>query len=560
MVIVSKNERSAGIAAGIFVALFFLATGILMGLSGCGKEKQTNVSEGTKNQILHLGNGTEPQGLDPHIVTGVPEHYIITALLEGLVSENPKDLTPEPAMAESWTISEDQKNYVFNIRKNARWSNGEPFSAHDVVYSWRRLLSPGLGAEYAYQLFYLKNAARYTKGDLKDFDEVGVKAIDDHTLEVELSAPTPFFLSLLTHYSTFPVHRGTIERFGAIDTRSSKWTRPGNYVGNGPFTLKKWELNKVIVVEKNTAYWNADKVRLKEIHFHPIDNQLTEERMFRSGQLHKTQSVPSEKIEGYQRKSPELIRITPYLGTYYYLINTTRKPFDDYRVRRALAMSIDRRQIVEKVTKGGQIPAHAFTPPGIRGYTPEASISYDVESARRLLADAGYPDGKGFPKYELLYNTSEGHRKIAVAVQQMWKAALSINVSLVNQDWKVYLNSRKNKDYDLARAGWIGDYADPNTFLDLFVTGGGNNHTGWSNPTYDRLIARAAETIGLKERIAIFQEAERILLYEAPIIPIYTYTNTTLIHPDLKGWFPNILDHHPYPYVYLSAEKADKKD
>jgi len=535
----------------------FLAFGILLGISACGKEKKTNVSEGTKNQILHIGNGTEPQGLDPHIVTGVPEHYIIAALLEGLVIENPVDLTPKPGAARSWMISDDRKTYVFKIRKNVRWSNGDPVSAHDFVYSWRRLLSPGLGAEYAYQLFYLKNARRYCKGDLNDFNKVGVKALDDHTLEVTLATPTPFFLSLLAHYSTFPVHRETIEKFGKIDTRSSKWTRPGNYVGNGPFILKEWKLNKIIVVEKNPIYWNADMVRLKKIHFHPIDNLQTEERMFRSGQLHKTSTVPSEKIEGYKKKSPELLKITPYLGTYYYLINTLRKPFDDPRVRRAFAMSIDRRQIVEKVTKGGQIPAHAFTPPETRGYTPQASIPYDIEGARRLLAEAGYSAGKGFPKCELLYNTSEGHRKIAVAIQQMWKTALSVNVTLANQDWKVYLNSRKNKDYDMARAGWIGDYADPNTFLDLFVTGGGNNHSGWSNKTYDRLIAQAAGTAERKKRFRIFQEAEKILLEAAPIIPIYAYTNASLIHPDVKGWHPNILDHHPYQYVYLSAQKDD---
>jgi len=522
----------------------------------CGKEKKTHVSEGTRNQILHMGNGTEPQGLDPHIVTGVPEHRIISALLEGLVNENPRDLAPEPGTAESWTISEDQKTYVFHVRPNARWSNGEAVTAHDFVYSWKRLLSPGLGAEYAYQLFCLKNAERYYRGELKDFSEVGVRAVDDRTLRVCLSNPTPYFLSLLTHFSTFPVHQATIERFGKIDDRTSQWTRPGNFVGNGPFILQKWELNKIIVVEKNPHYWNADAVRLKEIHFHPIDNLLTEERMFRSGQLHITLSIPSEKIEGYRKNSPELLRITPYLGTYYYLINTQRRPFDDPRVRRAFAMSINRRQIVEKVTKGGQIPAYAFTPPNTRGYTPEAAIPYDIEGAKRLLAEAGYPDGKDFPQSELLYNTSEGHRKIAVAIQQMWKSGLNVSVTLANQDWKVYLNSRKNKDYDLARAGWIGDYPDPNTFLDMFVTDGGNNHTGWSNQTYDSLIAKAAQTIHQEKRYRIFQEAERILMEEAPIIPIYTYTSAFLIHPDVKGWYPNILDHHPYPYVYLSAGKS----
>jgi len=522
----SKAKRTADI---------LLVVSLLLGLSACGKEKQTNVSEGTRNQVLHIGNGAEPQGLDPHIVTGVPEHYIISALLEGLVVEDPVDLTPQPGVAESWTVSDDGKTYVFRIRADARWSNGDPVTANDFVYSWMRLLSPALGAEYAYQLFYLENAREFYTGQMTDFSNVGVEATDSHTLEVTLAAPTPFFLSLLAHYSTFPVHQETIEEFGSIDSRTSKWTRPGNYVGNGPFALRQWELNKIIVVEKSPTYWNAGIVRLNAIHFHPIDNQLTEERMFRSGHLHVTGSVPSEKIEGYREASPELIRISPYLGTYYYLINTSRKPFDDVRVRRAFAMSIDRRQIVEKVTKGGQLPAYAFTPPDTQGYTPQAAIPHDTEAARQLLAEAGYPGGEGFPECELLYNTSEGHRKVAVAIQQMWKVALSVKVTLVNQDWKVYLSSRKNGDYDISRAGWIGDYADPNTFLDMFLTGGGNNHSGWSNRSYDSLIARAARTIDRRDRYRLFQEAEDILLKEAPIIPIYTYTNTSLIHPDVRG-------------------------
>jgi len=524
-------------------------------LLSCGGEKTSNVSEGTKNQIFHIGNGTEPQGIDPQIVTGIPEFHIITALLEGLVTEDPRTLEPMPGMAESWTISEDHKRYVFKMREDAKWSNGDPVTAHDFVYTWKRLISPGLASEYAYQLFYLKNAEKYYKGEISDFNEVGVRAIDDKTLEVELNNPVPFFLSLLVHHSLFPVHKDTIEKFGKIDSRVSKWTLPGNFVGNGPFVLKKWELNKIIVVEKNPLYWNASIVRLKEIHFHPIDNMQTEERMFRSGQLHLTDTVPSEKIGVYKKKSPELIRINPFLGTYYYLINTLKKPFDDPKVRKALAMSIDRGQIVEKITKGGQIPAFAFTPPDTMGFTPEAAIPYDIEGARKLLAEAGYPDGNGFPECELLYNTNEGHRKIAVAIQQMWNKALNVNINLMNQDWKVYLDSTRNFDFQIARASWIGDYPDPNTFLDMWLTDGGNNHTGWSNKTYDNLIARAAEAIDQKKRYNYFQQAEKILVDEVPIIPIYTYTRVFLIRPEVKGWYPNILDHHPYQNVYLEGEE-----
>ncbi len=524
-------------------------------LFSCSNDKKTSASEETKNQILHIGNGSETQGLDPNVVTGIPEYNIIKALLEGLVIADPKTLEPMPGAAESWTVSEDHKTYVFKMREGAKWSNGDPVTAHDFVYSWKRLISPGLAAEYAYQLFYLENAEKYYKGEITDFNEVGVKAIGDMTLEVRLKNPVPFFLSLLYHHSLYPVHKATIEKFGKIDSRVSKWTLPGNFVGNGPFVLKKWELNKIIVVEKNPLYWNASIVRLNEIHFYPIENEQTEERMFRSGQLHVTNAVPTEKVEVYKEKSPELIKIDPYLGTYYYLINTLKKPFDDPRIRRALAMSINRRQIVEKVTKGGEIPAYAFTPPDTMGFTPKSAIPYDIEGARKLLAEAGYPDGNGFPESELIYNTMDKHRKIAEAIQQMWKNALNINITLFNQDWKVFLDNQRTLNFTLSRAAWIGDYPDPNTFMDMWVTGGGNNHTGWSNKTYDDLIEKAGESIDQKERYGYFQQAERVLADEIPIIPVYTYTRVYLKRPEVKGWYPNILDHHPYQYVYLEENK-----
>ncbi|MCC7441694.1 MAG: peptide ABC transporter substrate-binding protein [Bdellovibrionales bacterium] len=535
----------ASIAGLVLTTLLFAA---------CSGDKNTPVSEGTKNQILHIGNGTEPADLDPHVVTGVPEHKLIMAFFEGLVMPHPKTLAPEPGMAESWSVSRDQKTYTFKIRKNGKWSNGDSYNANDVLYSWKRCLSPALGSEYAYMLFSVKNAEQYNKGELKDFAEVGVKALDDYTLQVTLANPTPYFLSLLSHYSTWPVHKATIEKFGKVDERGTPWTRAGNLVGNGPFILKKWEMNKIIVAERNPNYWDAEKVRLKEIHFYPVDNLATEERMFRSGQIHITSTVPPDKIEVYAKENPELIRINPYLGTYYYRINVTKKPFDDARVRRAFAMSVDRKTLVEKVSKGGELPSFSFVPADTAGYTPQHSIPYDIEGAKKLLADAGFPEGKGLPKAELLYNTSEGHQKIAQALQQMWKVNLGVEVALVNQDWKVYLASQKAMDYFMARAGWIGDYADPTTFMDMFVTGGGNNQTGWSNKEYDRLIRQAAETGSQEARYAIFQKAEKILLEEAPIIPLYTYTNKALISPDVKGWEKNILDNHPYKYVHLSSE------
>ena len=521
--------------------------------TACSIDSVSNVVTGTSKQILHIGNGDEPQDLDPHIVTGVPEHHIITALLEGLVGKDPVDLTPVPAVAKTWEISDNGKTYLFNLRENARWSNNDRLTAHDFVYAWKRALMPNLGNQYAYMLYPIANAEEFNKGKIQDFSEVGVRARDIHTLEVRLEYSTPYFLSLLDHYSTFPIHQLTVEAFGKIDTRGSEWTRAGNFVGNGAFSLKTWEQNRIIVVKKNLHYWDAASVRLNEIHFYPVAQTTTEERMFRTGQLHITSSIPTEKIVTYQSESPHLIRIQPYLGTYFYRFNTTKPPLNDVRVRRALAMTIDRQTITDKVTKGGQFPAYALTPPDTLGYTAQSRIPYDAEKARQLLAEAGYPDGTGFPTIQLLFNTAEGHQQIAVAIQQMWKRTLNIDLTLQNVDWKVFLETERTMNFQITRASWIGDYVDPNTFLDMFITESGNNRTGWSNDEYDDLITLASQTSDQVQRYAYFQRAEEILMDEAPIVPIYTYTRNFLISPDVQGWNRNILDHQSYKHVYLEA-------
>ncbi|MDG1937796.1 MAG: peptide ABC transporter substrate-binding protein [Pseudomonadales bacterium] len=534
------------------ISLSFL---LALFLSGCDLGP-SNVESGTNNQILHLGNGTEPKDLDPHSVTGVPEHNIISALFEGLVTVNPKTLAPEPGTAASWAIDNDGKRYTFSIRDNAQWSNGDPVTADDFVWSWKRMLSPAMASEYAYQLFTVKNAKQFNHGEIKDFNQVGVKALNAKTLQVDLENPTPYFLSLLSHYSTYAVHPPTILKFGAIDEAGTLWTRPGNFVGNGPFVLDDWRLNYIIRVSKNPRYWDSSNVQLNEIVFYPIDQVQTEERMFKTGALHATSSIPVDKIAVYQQKDPEKISIDPYLGTYYYRINVNIKPLDDPKVRRALSMAIDREMLVSSITKGGQLPAYTFTPPNTQGYYAATSpITFDIEAARQLLTEAGYPNGEGFPEIELTYNTSDGHRRIAVAIQQMWKEALNINIRLSNKDWKVYLSRIQSMDYSIARAAWIGDYPDPNTFLDMFITDGGNNQTGWSNAEYDRLIALAASQSNQQQRYRTFQQAEALLMAESPIIPVYTYTRVLLKHPQLQGWYPNILDQHPYKYVYLQEPK-----
>ena len=526
---------------------------LLLGLGACSADFESNVDSGTRDKVLHVGNGAEPQDLDPHVVTGIPEHNLIIALNEGLVGKDPRDLSIRPAVAESWRVSADGRTYTFLLRENARWSDGAALTAEDFVASWRRALSPGLANAYAYMLYPLKNAAAFHRGEIEDFAQVGVKAADNHRLTVELHRPTPYFLQLLDHYSYFPVPVAVIKKHGEIDERGSRWTRPGNHVGNGPYRLKEWSMHRVIAVEKNPRYWDAAKVGIKAIKFYPIDNVVTEERMFRAGQLHITSAAPPGKLQDYRCRGDPALRVEPYLGTYYYAFNTAVPALRDRRVRLALAMSIDRDSIVSKITRGGQSPAYCFTPPDANGYTARARMEYDVGRARALLAAAGFPDGAGFPELTITYNTSDGHRKIAVAAQAMWKQALNIDVALLNQEWKVYLDTTKNGDYEIARAAWIGDYLDPNTFLDLFKTDGGNNITNWSNAEYDALLRAAAETSEQQRRYEHFQQAEALLLAEAPIIPIYTYTRQMLMSPDVKGYHANILDHRAYKFMSLEA-------
>lgn len=534
---------------GLVIALGCLLVGACSG----GKSR---VEEGNATGVLHFGNGTEPQAIDPHLTTGVPESRIQEALLEGLVAKNPETLVPEPAVAESWEVSEDGRTYRFHIRATARWSDGQPVTAEDFHWTWKRALDPGMGNEYSYMLFPLKNAENYLTGKVTSFDEVGVRVIDPRTLEVELNEPTPFFLQLLSHHSFFPLPRHVIEKFGKATDRFTPWTRPGNMVGNGAFRLVEWKLNKYVRVEKNPLYWDAEHVRLNGVVFYPTENIVTEERMFRSGQLHYTNDTPVDKIPQYRDQHPEQIRLDLYLGTYFYELNVRKPGLDDPRVRRALAMTVDRQTLVDTVLKGVNVPAYAITPPGTLGYQPPKLFDFDPEGARKLLAEAGYPDGKGLPPLEILYNTHEAHRKIAVALQQMWKKYLGIDVTMVNQEWKVYLDSRRTGNYTMARASWIGDYVDPDTFLNMFIKDGGNNRTGWSNPDYDELILRRIPAMKTQEeRFAGFLRAETILMEEMPIVPIYTYATKHLVDPAVKGMPRNILDHVSFKHIYLEPAK-----
>ncbi|MDA7794823.1 peptide ABC transporter substrate-binding protein [Porticoccaceae bacterium] len=540
------------------VALLAL-TGLILTLSSCG-DYQSNVESGNREGTLHWGNGTEPQSLDPHIATGVPEHHIISSLMEGLIHKDGETLEPRPGVAKSWDISADGRVYTFYLRQDARWSNGDLHNAHDYVWSWWRALQPALGNLYAYMYFPIANAKAYYDGEISDFSQVGVKALGDYVLQVTLTEPIPYFLQLLDHYSTYPVHRATVEKFGKADQRGTRWTFEGNIVGNGAFQLKEWKINRRITVERNPHYWNAENVRLNQVVFYPTENVTTEERMFRAGQLHYS-GIPSDKIQAYSQSDDPSLRIQPYLGVYFYRLNVDKPQLSDKRVRRALGMTINRDQLVSQITKGGQIPAYAITPPGTMGYYPESDLTFDPEGAKKLLAEAGYPNGEGFPTTEILYNTSEGHRKIAVALQQMWKKHLNIDVVLLNQEWKVYLDTVSNHHYEIARAGWIGDYVDPNNFLDMFLCNGGNNRTRWCNPEYDQIILQQVPKAKThQQRLELFQQAETILLDEMPVIPIYIYTSNNLVQPTVKNFGRNILNQANYREMYLESEKTEAID
>lgn len=517
--------------------------------NGC-TQNQSNVRRGVRDQELYVGIGTEPAALDPHLTTGLTEFNVMTALLEGLTTLDPETMELRPGVASSWDVSDDGKTYTFYLDPNARWSNGDVVTSDDFLFSFERILTPELGAPYAYMLYSMRGAEAFNKGETSDFTTVGASAPDASTLVIELASPTPYFLNLLTHNTWWPVHPKTVLQHGSMTDRISKWTRPENYVGNGPFKLKHWRLNHSIIAEKNPFYRKSDAVKLNKIHFLPI-NIDSEERAFRADQLHMTSTVPIHRLDWYRAQYPENLRIYNSLGVYYYILNTTKPPLNDPRVRRALAYSIDRKALTEHVLKAGQQPAYHFTPPNTGGYTARARLPYDPERARELLAEAGYPGGDGFPEFELLFNTSESHHTIAVAIQQMWKKELGIDVQLHNQEWKVYLSTRQAMEFDIVRAGWFGDYNDPYTFLSLGESDNGNNHSGWAHPEYDKLLKQSTIAAKPEARRDIFQQAEEILIEEMPVIPIYFHVSSKLVDETVREWYPSLLGYQLYQGIFL---------
>lgn len=496
---------------------------------------------------LKYNNGTEPETLDPAVMSGHPEMMIAYQLFEGLVSYDSK-ANPVPGVAEKWDVSEDKTVYTFHLRKNVKWSDGQPVTADDFYFAWLRAMKSETGGDYAFLYWdYIKGAQDYADGKVTEAD-VGLKVIDKYTFQVTLNAPTPYILDIFAFPTFMPVPKHVVEKVG-----NDTWFKKENIVTNGAYLLKEWIPQQKIVMEKNKAYWDAKNVKVEILEFYAIEEATTALEMYLNGELDILNTVPTERID--EMKTRDDYHQVPEFATYYYIINVkANKALADVRVRKALAMAIDREYIVNYITKSGQIPAYSFVPEGLTGYKGPKFDKGDLDTARKLLAEAGYPNGKGFPKITILYNTSEGHRKIAEAIQQMWSKELGIKVELLNQEWKVYLDSRDNHQFDVARAGWIGDYLDPKTFLDMFITGASFNNGQWSNPKYDKLVKAALNEFDVTKRYQLFAEAEKILLDEMPIIPIYYYSTVYMVKPYVKGYDDNLRDLHPFKYVYFEKK------
>ncbi len=522
----------------------------LLAFTGCGK-RETAVERGNREGVLHLSVGSEPSDLDPHIVTGLGEAKIIQSLFDPLVSYDPATLAPVPALAERWEISADGLTYTFHLRADAKWSNNDPITAQDCIDSWRRMLSPSLAADYAYLFYVLRGAEAFNKGRTTDFSAVGLAAPDARTLIVTLNHPTPYFLQILLNSPWRPIHVRSIATQGEPLRRGTAWTRPGRIVTSGPFILKEWIPQQHLVVEKSPTYWDRARVRLNGVRFFPTDSIDAEERAYRAGQLHATWALPLSKVLPLQREQSPALRIDPILETYFFRLNVRKAPFTDPRVRRALALAVDRDAITANILPGGRQPAPSFIPPLLQGYTPPARRAFDLAAARQLLADAGFPGGAGLPPIEILYNNSEILRLVAEAIQQMWRRDLGVDIRLVNQEFKVVFANRRAGDYQVLLGSWTADYLDATTFLDMWLSDSGNNHTGWKSPAYDALAARALTIADPNARAAVLAESETLVLDAAPIIPIYFNTHVYLLHPSVKGWQPTPMDHTDYRYVSL---------
>ncbi len=518
--------------------------------SGCGR-RETDVQRATRQDLLLVNNAADPAQIDPQLATGLPEVRVLRALFEGLTRLEPGSLAVRPGVAERWDVSADGLVYTFHLRADARWSDGGAVTADDFVAAVKRMLDPKLGSDLVEQIFYLTGAEDYYRGRRTDFAAVGTRALDPRTLELRLKYPKPFFLQVVSQRSWYPIPRHVIARFDAWTRRDSGWTRPENLVGNGPFVLSEWRPRQFLTVTRSPTYWNRKQVRLAAVRYFAIEKQAADEMAFRSGQLHKTDVLPANKVGVWRHEHPELLRSVPRCGTYFYAFNVTRPPFDDVRVRRAFALTVDRVMLTEHVLGTGEAPADHIVVDGTAGYASRSHLPYDPVEARRLLAAAGYPGGRGFPAVSILYNTTERHRTIAEAVQQMWRSQLGIEVQLRNEEWGVYLSSMDTLDYDIVRRGLMTEPYDPWLQLQSYTTGHGFNRTGWSNAEYDRLIHELEAAADPAERETLAQEAEALLLRELPVVPFHFYLDNYLVDARVRNWNDGLYEVMPVTEAWL---------
>jgi oligopeptide transport system substrate-binding protein len=523
-------------------------------LAASCSRRELPVDAATASHTLLLGNLAEPSDLDPHTAAAYTDQNVLMALFEGLTALDEKTSLPITGTAEKWDVSNDGLVYTFHLRADARWSNGDPVTAADFAYSFERMLSPALAAEYSYMLWPIRNAQAFNGGKLTNFVDVGVAVIDASTLRLTLERPTPYLLSLAAHPTWFPVHRATIEKFGKPDQRSTAWTRAGNLVGNGAFALTEWSPNSRIVVAKSSHYWGAAHNAVERVIFFPIEKPDVEERDFRAGQLHLTYGVPVEKIARYRQQSPAQLRLDPFLQTHFLRFNVTKPPLDNAKVRRALALAIDRAAIAHSILQDSRPPALSFTPPDCAGYTANAQVGTDFEAARRLLAEAGFAGGKGLPAFEVQVLNDDIQPKVTEAIQAMWLRELGVHITIAPFEQKTWVQNQMSLNYTISFASWAGDFVDPSTFLDLFTKAGGNNWTGWANANYDAFIAEASRSLDASARLAVFQKAEALLLDESPITPLYFGSRTYLISPVVKNWQPSLLGFHRYQEIRFEKE------
>ena len=515
---------------------------------GCGSDKNTSTSgsgsTATAGQDLMFNLGEDPETIDPTLNTSSGAGTIIVNAFEGLMTLDENEQPIEGA-AEKMTVSDDGLVYTFKLREDGKWSDGEALTANDFKYSWMRALDKATAAEYSYQLYYIKNAEKFYNGEVSA-DEVGINVIDDHTLEVTLESPTSYFPQLLA----FPTYAPLREDIVSADPEG--WaTKVESYISNGPFKLVKWDMKDQLVFERNENYWDASNVKLDTLTYKLVTDETTAYSELKAGNFDIVNSVPSNEIE--PGKAEGLVNVIPKLGTYFFAVNVgkqdtlnadVKEALSNKLVRQALNLAIDRQEIIDNVGKAEQIPAYSFVPQGIfnedgsefseKEYYDPADMDGNIKKAKELLKEAGFEDGKGLPTFELMYNSEGQHKDICQIIQQNWEE-IGVSVELTNQEWAVFLNTRQEGDYQISRHGWIGDYVDPMSFLDMWVTGGGNNDCGFSNAEYDKLVADAKVETDAAKRIEMLRKAEDILMDEMPLFPIYYYTTVMAWNENVKG-------------------------